>query len=106
MGSSPADALLTELEAREPLGSAEVMALEEHVEYWHQHKLDWLAIRRKAAQRQSLHPRNGGGRDGRIRLGTWGNGRQEIARAAAIKKTKMAISEISPVYGTHGWLLR
>src|SRR5277367_3825285 len=30
----PADALLAELAARQPLGTAEVIALEEHVTYW------------------------------------------------------------------------
>ena len=104
----PADALLAELDARQPLGSAEVIALEEHVDYWDQQgwkdpfsSAAWTARQYEYAGK--LHNGNPytpemvvDGRAGFIgsRLGT---ARQEIERAAALQKTRMEISEIWPL---------
>ena len=104
----PADALLAELDSRQPLGSAEVMALEEHVDYWDQQgwrdpfsSAAWTARQYEYAGK--LH--NGSpytpemvvdGTEGFV--GSRGAlARQEIAKAAAIKKTRMEISAIWPV---------
>jgi hypothetical protein len=104
----PADALLAELASRQPLGSAEVIALEEHVDYWDQQgwrdpfsSAAWTARQYEYAERLD----NGNpytpemvvdGMEGFV--GSRGAvARQEIERAAAIKKTRIEISEISPV---------
>jgi hypothetical protein len=104
----PADALLAELDARQPLGSAEVIALEEHVDYWDQQgwkdpfsSATWTARQYEYAGRL----RNGNpftpemvvdGMEGFVGS-RGGMARQEIEKAAAIKKTKIEIREVSPV---------
>jgi hypothetical protein len=104
----PADALLAELATRQPLGSAEVIALEEHVDYWDQQgwkdpfsSATWTARQYEYAGK--LHNGNPytpemvvDGTEGFVgsRLAT---ARQEIEKAAAAKKTRIEISEISPV---------
>ena len=104
----PADALLAELASRQPLGSAEVIALEEHVDYWDQQgwrdpfsSATWTARQYEYAEK--LHNGNPytpemvvDGMEGFV--GSRGAlARQEIARAAAIKKTRIEIREISLV---------
>lgn len=106
----PADALLAELDTRQPLGSAEVIALEEHVDYWDQQgwkdpfsSATWTARQSEYAAR--LHNGNPytpemvvDGMEGFVGS-RGGMARQEIEKAAAIKKTKIEISEVSPVQG-------
>ncbi len=104
----PADSLLAELEARQPIGSAEIIALEEHVDYWDQQgwkdpfsSSTWTA--RQYEYAGSLHNGNPyspemviDGREGFV--GSRGGvAQQKIEKAAAIRKTKVEISEISPV---------
>ena len=104
----PADALLAELDARQPLGSAEVIALEEHVDYWDEQ--GWIDPFSSAAwtARQNeyvgtLHNGNPytpqmvvDGVEGFVG-GRGGTARQAIEKASAIKKSKVEISEVSPV---------
>jgi hypothetical protein len=104
----PADALLAELDARQPLGSAEVIALEEHVDYWDQQgwkdpfsSATWTARQNEYAG--TLHNGNPytpqmvvDGVEGFVGS-RGGTAQQEIEKAAAIKKTKIEISEVSPV---------
>jgi hypothetical protein len=104
----PADALLAELDARQPLGSAEVLALEEHVDYWDQQgwkdpfsSATWTARQYEYAGK--LHNGNPytpemvvDGMEGFVGSRR-AMARQEIEKAAAIKKTRIEISEISPV---------
>jgi hypothetical protein len=103
----PADALLAELAARQPLGSAEVIALEEHVDYWDQQGWkDPFSSATSTARQYEYAGRlpNGNpytpemvvdGMEGFV--GSRGAlARQEIEKAAAVKKTRMEISEISP----------
>jgi len=104
----PADALLAELDSRQPLGSAEVIALEEHVDYWDQQgwrdpfsSAIWTSRQYEYAGK--LH--NGtpytpemvvDGTQGFV--GSRGAvARQEIEKAASVKKTRIEISDISPV---------
>jgi hypothetical protein len=103
----PADALLAELDTRQPLGSAEVIALEEHVDYWDQQgwkdpfsSATWTARQYEYA---GLHHGNPytpemvvDGMEGFIGS-RGGRARQEIEKAAAIQKTRVEISEISPL---------
>jgi hypothetical protein len=104
----PADALLAELDARQALGSAEVIALEEHVDYWDQQgwrdpfsSATWTARQYEYAGK--LHNGNPytpemvvDGVAGFV--GSRGAvARQEIEKAAAIQKTRIEISEISSV---------
>lgn len=103
----PADALLAELDARQPLGTAEVIALEEHVDYWDQQ--GWkdpfsstIYTARQYNYSATLH--NGSpftpemvvdGMEGFV--GSRGEmARQEILKAARNRKTKVEISEVSP----------
>jgi hypothetical protein len=104
----PADALLAELDTRQPLGSAEVIALEEHVDYWDQQgwrdpfsSATWTARQYEYAGK--LHNGNPytpemvvDGREAFVGS-RGGMARQEIEKAAAIKKTGIEISEMSPV---------
>ncbi len=104
----PADALLAELDTRQPLGSAEVIALEEHVDYWDEQGWKdpfsssiWTARQNDYAG--TLH--NGSpytpqmvvdGIEGFVgsRAGT---ARQEIEKASGLKKVKVEIGEASVV---------
>jgi hypothetical protein len=102
----PADALLAELDTRQPLGGAEVIALEEHVDYWDQQgwrdpfsSSTWTARQHEYSER--LH--TGGpytpemvvdGTEGFVGS-RGGTARREIEKAAAIRKTKVEISEVS-----------
>jgi hypothetical protein len=104
----PADALLAELDARQPLGTAEIIAIEEHVTYWDE--LGWKDpfssaswTTRQYDYASTLH--NGSPYtpemivDGTSEfVGSRGTtARQEIEKAAATKKAKVEISEVSPV---------
>ena len=106
----PADALLAQLDAQQPLDGAEVIALEEHVDYWDElgwrdpfSSSTWTARQNDYAG--TLHNGNPytpqmvvdgiGGFVG-TRVGT---ARQEIAKASAIKKSKVEISQVSLVPG-------
>jgi hypothetical protein len=103
----PADALLAELATRQPLGTAEIIALEEHVTYWDE--LGWKdpfssssLTTRQYDYASSLHNGNPytpemvvDGTAGFV--GTrGGTARQEIEKAAAIKKARVEISLVSP----------
>src|SRR5580700_5132612 len=103
----PADALLAELDSRQPLGSAQVIALEEHVDYWDQQgwkdpfsSATWTA--RQADYAGTLH--NGNPYTPQMVVdgiagfvgSRGGTARQEIEKASAIKKTRVEISEVSP----------
>jgi hypothetical protein len=101
----PADSLLAQLDARQPLGSAEVIAIEEHVDYWDQQgwkdpfsSASWTA--RQSDYANTFH--SGGpytpemvvdgkagfvGSKGRTAL-------QEIEKAASIAKTRVELSEV------------
>lgn len=106
----PADALLAELDSRQPLGSAEVIALEEHVDYWDQQgwrdpfsSATWTS--RQYEYSRTLH--NGNPYTPEMVVdGTesfvgsrGGMARQEIEKAAAVRKTKVEISEVSSIQG-------
>ena len=104
----PADALLAELDARQPLGTAEVIALEEHVDYWDQQgwqdpfsSANWTARQNEYAG--TLH--NGSpytpqmvvdGAEGFVGS-RGGMALQAIEKASTAKKTKVEISEVSPI---------
>jgi hypothetical protein len=104
----PADALLAELDARQPVGTAEVIALEEHVDYWDQQgwqdpfsSANWTARQNEYAG--TLHNGNPytpqmvvDGVEGFVGS-RGGTARQAIEKAAAIKKSKVEISEVSPI---------
>jgi hypothetical protein len=104
----PADALLAELAARQPLADAEVIALEEHVTYWDE--LGWKDpfssstwTTRQYDYASTL--RNGNPYTPQMVVdGTagfvgskGGAARQEIEKAAAMKKARVEISLVSPV---------
>jgi hypothetical protein len=103
----PADALLAELDARQPLGTVEVIALEEHVDYWDElgwkdpfSSVTWTARQNEYAG--TLH--NGNPYTPQMVVdgiagfvgSRGGTARQEIEKASAIKKTRVEISEVSP----------
>jgi hypothetical protein len=103
----PADALLAELDSRQPLRSADIIAIEEHVDYWDQD--GWLdpfssgawTIRQKE---YSDVLRTGGSYtpemvvDGNTGfVGSRGTvAVQEIEKAAMGRKAKVEIAEVSP----------
>lgn len=102
----PADALLAELATRQPLGTAEIIALEEHVTYWDEY--GWkdpfsssILTTRQYDYASSLHNGNPytpqmvvDGTAGFV--GTrGGTARQEIEKAAAIKKARVEINLVS-----------
>jgi hypothetical protein len=102
----PADALLAELDAQQPLGSAQVIALEEHVDYWDEQ--GWKDPFSSSAwtARQNDYAgtlQNGSAYTPQMVVdGTQGfvgsrggTARQEIEKAAAAKKAKVEISEVS-----------
>src|SRR5271168_1322155 len=104
----PADVLLAELNARQPLGTAEIIALEEHVTYWDD--LGWKDpfsssawTTRQYDYASALH--NGNPYtpemvvDGTAEFvgSRGGMARQEIEKAAGSRKAKVEISEVSPM---------
>jgi len=104
----PADDFLAQLDARQTLGTAEVIALEEHVDYWDQQgwkdpfsSSAWTA--RQYQYSGSLHTGNPytpemviDGTAGFV--GSRGAmAVQEIEKAAGIRKARVEISEVSPV---------
>lgn len=104
----PADALLAALDTRQPFGSAEIIAIEEHVTYWDEQgwkdpfsSSSWTT--RQYDYAGSLH--NGNPYTPQMVVdGTAGfvgrggiKARQEIEKAAAIPKAKVEISEVSPI---------
>lgn len=103
----PADALLAEFDARQPLGSAEVIAIEEHVDYWDE--LGWKDPFSSASwtARQKDYAgtlRTGGAYTPQMVVdGTagfvgsrGGTARQEIEKAASNRKARIEISQVSP----------
>lgn len=103
----PADALLAVLDSRQPLPSAEVIALEEHVDYWDQQgwkdpfsSADWTF--RQNEYSSSL--RNGSPYTPEMVVdGTAGftgnrgaSAKAAIEKAAAVKKAKVEIRELAP----------
>jgi hypothetical protein len=103
----PADALLSELDARQPLGSAEIIAIEEHVDYWDElgwkdpySSSTWTARQNDYAG--TLH--NGSAYTPQMLVdGTagfvgsrGGMARQEIEKAATNRKARVEISQVSP----------
>lgn len=106
----PADALLGVLDRAQPIGSAEVIAVEEHVDYWDQQgwkdpfdSPDWTF--RQNEYSGSLH--NGTPYTPQMVVdGTQGFtgsrgplAKEAIEKAASVQKTKVAISEASPAQG-------
>ena len=104
----PADALLAALDTRQPFGSAEIIAIEEHVTYWDEQgwkdpfsSSSWTT--RQYDYAGSLH--NGNPYTPQMVVdgtaGFVGSGgikaRQEIEKAAAIPKARVEISEVSPI---------
>jgi hypothetical protein len=104
----PADALLAALDTRQPFGSAEIIAIEEHVTYWDEQgwKDPFSSSSWTTRQYDYAGPLHNGNPytpqmvvDGTA--GFVGSGgikaRQEIEKAAAIPKAKVEISEVSPI---------
>ena len=103
----PADALLTELERRQPFKNVEIIGLEEHVDYWDQQgwidpfsSSEWTS--RQYTYDRAMKNSNPytpemvvDGRDEFIGSHT-GKARQAIESAAAMKKCKVSLSEVSP----------
>jgi hypothetical protein len=102
----PADKLLAELDARQPLNAAEIIAIEEHVDYWDQDgwkdpfsSSAWTARQSEysGALRNSSNYTPEMVVDGKecfvgSRSGT---AVQEIEKSAAIAKTKIELSDVS-----------
>jgi hypothetical protein len=104
----PADALLAALDTRQPFGSAEIIAIEEHVTYWDEQgwKDPFSSSSWTTRQYDYAGPLHNGNPytpqmvvDGTA--GFVGSGgikaRQEIEKAAATRKAKVEISEVSPI---------
>ncbi len=104
----PADSLLSEIDKRQPWSSAEVIAIEEHVDYWDQQgwKDPFSSVVWTERQKEYSAALRGTGNytpemviDGQT--GFIGSHRaeaqQEIAKAAAVRKSKVELSEASPV---------
>lgn len=104
----PADTLLAELDAKQPLGSAEIIGIEEHVDYWDElgwkdpySSFTWTARQNDYAG--TLH--NGSAYTPQMVVdGTagfvgsrGGTARQEIEKAATNRKARVEISQVSPV---------
>src|ERR1700688_3446578 len=104
----PSDALLAELDAKQPLGAAEIIAIEEHVDYWDE--LGWKDPYSSSAwtARQNdyagtLHNGNAytpqmvvDGTTGFVGS-RGGTAQQEIAKAATNRKARVEISQVSSV---------
>ncbi len=104
----PADALLAELDTKQPLGSADIIAIEEHVDYWDE--LGWKDPYSSSAwtARQNDYAgtlRNGSAYTPQMVVdGTTGfvgnrggTARQEIEKAATNRKARIEISQVSLV---------
>lgn len=104
----PADDFLARLDARQTLGAAEVIALEEHVDYWDQQgwkdpfsSSAWTT--RQYQYSSALHSGNPYTPemviDGTVGFigGREAMARKEIEKASEIKKTRVEIIEVSPV---------
>ena len=103
----PADALLAELESRQPLETAEIIAIEEHVDYWDQQ--GWVDPFSSAnwTNRQYVYSgslKNGSpytpqmvvdGKEEFVGSRT-AKAREAIENAAAARKVKVNISEVPP----------
>lgn len=102
----PADSLLAQLDSLQPLGSAHVIALEEHVDYWDQQgwKDPFSSARWTERQREYAYTLHNGNPftpqmvvDGTVGfVGSHGTmARDAIEKAAAMQKTKIELSEVS-----------
>ena len=101
----PADSLLAQLDSRQPLSSVEVIAIEEHVDYWDQQgwKDPFSSILWTSRQNDYANVLNSGGAytpemvvDGKAEFvgSRGGTALKEIEKAAGIEKTKVELSEI------------
>ncbi len=102
----PADALLAKLEGQQPFASAEIIGIEEHVDYWD--NLGWrdpFSSARWTARQYAYADALGNGNtytpqmvvDGRKEFvgSNPGKARQAIEQAAATNKTRVQLSDIS-----------
>ncbi|HMD40330.1 MAG TPA: DUF1223 domain-containing protein [Candidatus Acidoferrum sp.] len=101
----PADKLLSELDARQPLNTAEVIAIEEHVDYWDQDgwkdpfsSADWTARQNQYTgvlkTGSSYTPEMVvDGKEGFVGSRT-GTAVEEIQKAAAMMKTKVQLGDV------------
>jgi hypothetical protein len=104
----PADSLLAEIDSRQPFGSAEIIAIEEHVTYWDDQ--GWKDPYSSASWTTRQYDYAGPLRNGNpytpqmVVDGTAGfvggsgiKAREEIEKAAATRKAKVEISEVASV---------